>query len=293
MNTPYKRRFGDRKEGRRLRTLSPFYAITPYIMKERVDASNYFCESIELSAAEAYIKKKRADGFKSFGMLHLFVAAYVRTVSQRPALNRFVSGRRIYARHKIEVVMTIKKKLSSDSGETSFKVLFDPTDTANEVYERMNAAIAKIKADDGSNKTENTAKLLMKLPRFLLRFAVCFINWMDFHGTCPQKLLEASPFHGSLVITDLGSLSIQPIYHHLYNFGNIPIFLAFGAKRRSYELNADGSVAERKYIDFNIVCDERICDGYYYSTGFKYLKYFLKNPSELNDPPEKVVPDIE
>ena len=48
----YKRRFGDRKEGRLLRSIAPFYKFIPYIMPERNDRSNYYEEAFEVSQVE-------------------------------------------------------------------------------------------------------------------------------------------------------------------------------------------------------------------------------------------------
>jgi hypothetical protein len=95
-----------------------------------------------------------------------------------------------------------------------------------------------------------------------------------------------------MIITDLGSIGIPPIYHHIYNFGNLPLFVAFGAKRRVTELDRVGVPVERKYIDYKVVMDERTVDGMYYALAFKYLKYFLKNPAELETPPESVKEDV-
>ena len=221
------------------------------------------------------------------GFLHLFVATYVRIVAQRPALNRFISGQRIFARHDIEVVMTVKRALTSEADETTIKVVLDPTDTIFDVYRKLNEKIDEIKADSGENNTEQVASALFKLPGLVLKFAIWFFNLLDYFGLLPKSLMEASPFHGSMVITDLGSLGIPPVYHHLYNFGNLPVFLSFGAKRKAVELDKDGQPVERKYIDFTAVIDERICDGYYYATAFKYLKYYLNNPWLLETPRKK------
>ena len=90
----------------------------------------------------------------------------------------------------------------------------------------------------------------------------------------------------------MGSLGIPPIYHHLYNFGTLPMFIAFGAKRKAVELDREGKAVERKYIDFMVVMDERVCDGYYYASSFKYMKMYLHNPSLLEVPPENVVEDL-
>lgn len=288
-----KKRLGDRKSGRKLRSLDAYYTMMPFIMKTRQDSSNIFSDSIEVTETDRYLRKKREEGLKSIGMLHLFVAAYVRTVSQRPAINRFVAGQKLYARNNIEFVMTVKKSMASDAGETSIKVLFDPRDTIADVYDKINASIEMVKSGNGETNTDNAANMFMKLPRMVLRFAIGFVKLLDYFGILPQALLNASPFHGSMIITDLGSLGIPPIVHHLYDFGNMPIFLAFGAKRRVYELQKDGSVIGKKYIDYTVVTDERICDGFYFATSFKYLKSYLRHPEQLDVPPENVVQDVE
>jgi hypothetical protein len=287
-----KRRFGDRKDGRLLRTLESFYRFTPFIMKLKNDANNSFADSVEVTEVDRYLKKKRAEGYPGMGMLHIFVASYVRVVSQKPALNRFVGGQRIYARNNIEVVMMVKKAMSVHSAETAIKVIFDPRDTIYDIYSKLNAEVEKVKNQELSN-TDDVADTLIKLPRLLLKFIIFILNIVDYFGKLPQMLLDASPFHGSLILTDLGSVGIPPVYHHLYNFGNLPLFLAFGAKRRVYEIQADGTTAEKKYVDYTVVLDERICDGFYFAQAFKYLKSFMRHPQQLEVPPESVVEDID
>lgn len=286
-----KRRFGDRKEGRLIRSLAPFYKFIPFIMPTTNDACNQFADSVEITSTDRWLRQKRLEGYKGLGYLHLFIAAYVRMVSQRPGINRFINGRRIYARNNIEVVLTVRRGMSTDSTETTIKVIFDPYDTIFDVYRKMNEKIDEIKYGEEDNNTEQVAGILLKLPRFLLRFAISVLKAMDYFGIIPQVLLDASPFHGSMIITDLGSLGIAPIYHHIYNFGNLPLFIAFGAKRKSTELDINGNLVQRKYIDFKANTDERICDGYYYATSFKYFKKYLHNPELLEVPPEKVVED--
>lgn len=291
-DNPYRRRIGDRKEGRLLRSY-PFYnKITPFLMKQRNDATNNFRDTIEVTEIDRWLRTKRAEGYKGIGMLHVFLASYVRLVALRPALNRFVSGQRVYARNNIEVVMTVKHALSDEAEESSIKVKFMPSDTIFDIYRKMNEVIDETKAQQGGNTTDKLAAALMKLPRFLLNFVVSLIKAGDYFGILPEALLDASPFHGSLIITDLGSIGIPPIDHHIYNFGNLPVFIAFGIKRRCYELDENAAVHERKYVDFCVTTDERIGDGFFFATSLKYLKYYLRNPHLLELPPEKVEQDI-
>lgn len=290
--TVYKRRFGDRKEGRLLRSLNPFCKFIPYIMGKKNDALNMFADSVEVSDIDRWLREKRTDGYKGMGMLHLFIAAYIRTVAQCPGLNRFISGQKIYARRNIEIVLTIKKAMTVEAPETTIKIDFEPSDTVFDVYRKMNEKIDEIKASAEDNNTERVAAGLCKIPGLLLKFAVWFLNLMDYFDWLPQHLLDASPFHGSMIITDLGSLGLPPIYHHIYNFGNLPVFIAFGAKRRAFELDKNGVPVERKYLDYKVVMDERIVDGMYYAAAFKYIKYYLHNPASLEVPPKEVREDV-
>ena len=290
--TIYQRRFGDRKDGRLLRSLSPLYTFMPYIMPQRNDALNCFSDSVEISGDEVWFREKRREGWKGMGMLHLFLASYVRTVAHCPGLNRFVNGRKIYARNNIEVVMMVKRAMTSEADETSIKVIFEPTDTIFDVYRKLGEKVDEIKANDGDNNTEAVAGALVKLPGLFLRFIIQILRFLDYYGWLPQSLLDASPFHGSMIITDLGSLGIGPIYHHIYNFGNLPLFFAMGAKRRAYELDRTGAPVERKYVDYKVVMDERTVDGLYFAAALKYLKYYLRNPAALEVPPETVNEDV-
>lgn len=288
----YKRRFGDRKEGRLLRSLPAFAKFVPFIMPTRNDACNQYEESFEVSDVDRRLRKLRVDGYKGIGILHFIIAAYIRGVSMLPGMNRFIVGRRIYARDNIEVVMTVKRSLAIDATETTIKVVFEPTDTIFDVYRKMSEKIDEIKTVEGNNNTEDVAEAMCKAPRFLLRFALTILRIMDYFGWLPQSLLDASPFHGSMIITDLGSLRIGPIYHHIYNFGTLPVFISFGAKRHAYELDRHGNMVDRKYVDCKFVMDERTVDGHYYTQFLQAFRYICQHPEIVETPPSKVVEDV-
>ena len=288
-----KRRFGDRKEGRLLRSLDPYTKFMPYIMPTRNDGCNQYEESFEITQVDRRLRALRQEGYKGLGMLHFIIATYVRCVSMLPGVNRFVVGRRIFARNNIEIVMTVKRSMSVDATETSIKVIFEPTDTIFDVYRKMNEKIDEIKSSDENTSTDDVAQTLCSLPRGILRLAVTILRVMDYFGWIPQGLLDASPFHGSMIITDLGSLRLAPIYHHIYNFGTLPVFIAFGAKYHKYELNRNGELCDNKYIDLKCVMDERMCDGHYYSQFLQGMRYIFLHPEIIETPPTRVVEDID
>ena len=287
--------WGDRSDGRRLRTLDPMAQITTYFQWERNICSNMFEEALEITHTERYIRQKRREGLTDFGITHVLLAAYVRGIAKYPQLNRFISGQKVYSRgDDIQYCMVIKKEMTVDSPDTSIKVHLNPRDTAEDVYRKLNAAVESVKATkELDSSLDGLIQYLNLIPGVLLKFVVWLLKFLDYFGLLPKFLTELSPFHGSLFFTSMGSLGIPPIYHHLYDFGNLPCFGAFGCKRRALEVTEDGSVVQRKYIDVKFVLDERICDGYYYATFFKHYRRLLAHPEVLDNPPEEVIKDID
>ena len=279
------------KEGRYLKSLSPMSKVAPYIMVTRNDALNYIEDSFDCENAEDYIFRKRSEGLKGFGMMHLLVAAYIRTVSQRPGINRFIRGQKIYARNCIEIMITIKREMKLNSPDTVLKMVFKPDATADDVYNTMTEMINNARNTDSD--FDDTAKILNYIPGVFLKFAVWFLNLLDYFGLLPRKLTLLSPFHGSFAITSMASLGIPPIYHHLYNFGNIPVFISFGPKKSVNELHLDGTVKVKRLVDYKCVTDERICDGFYFASALKYMRELYLHPEALDNPPEKIVEDVD
>ena len=287
--------WGDRSDGRRVRTLSPMAQITAYFQVERNTCSNLFEESFEITNVDRYIRQKRREGLTDFGLTHVLLAAYVRGIAKYPQLNRFISGQKVYSRgNDIQYCMVIKKEMSVDSPDTSIKVHLHPADTAKDVYEKLNAAVESVKrTTELDSNLDGLIMALNLIPGVFMKFTVWFLKLLDYFGKLPKFLLELSPFHGSLFFTSMGSLGIPPIYHHLYDFGNLPVFGAFGMKRKALEVQEDGSVVQRKYVDVKFVLDERIVDGYYYATFFKYYRRLMAHPELLDVPPAEIARDID
>lgn len=288
----YKRRFGDRYDGRLIRSTDPFFRVIPFLMKTRVDSQVFFDEKIDLTNIEAYIKSKKDSDLKKLSFLHVFIAALVRTISQKPQINRFVAGQKIYARNEILVSLAIKKRLLEESPETTIKLKFDPTDTIYDVVNKVNASLEENKKSDTANATDKTAKIIALCPGLLIKFFVWFCCTLDYFGLMPKIINRVSPFHTSVFVTDLGSLGIQPVYHHIYNFGTTSVFMSFGVKQKEKVIDDDNNIVTKKYISIKIVTDERIVDGYYYAKAFKAFKNLMLNPQNLELPPEKVMEDI-
>ncbi len=286
-----KKRFGDRKDGRRLRTLDPMSVVSPYIMGKRSGCQNQLHDSIDTEACEEYLAQKKKEGYKGLSLMHIIVAAYIRTVAQFPAINRYIAGQRIYARDSIVISLVIKREMKLESPDTVIKLEFSPADTLFDVYNKFNTAIENYRNDPGGS-FDKLAKVLNFFPGLSLKFAIGTLRFLDYFGWLPYSLQKLSPFHSSLFLTSMGSLGIPAVCHHLYDFGNLPIFIAFGAKKRENVLTDEGEVENRGKVDITFMLDERICDGYYFAMAYRYLKRFFKNPALLENAPEVVVEDI-
>jgi len=289
-----RRRLGDRSDGRKLRSLQPMNRLMPYIMKKRSDAQNTFADKIDVSKADALCRKKVVEGKTNFSFLHVLLAAYLRVITQRPAVNRFVSGQKIYARNEIVFVMTIKKEMSLSAPDTVIKVKFSPDDTLDEVYEKFNVvATDAIASLDTHTAFDKLIKLFNFIPGFVLRFIVWVVEKLDYVGWLPKGFMDLLPFYGSMIVTSMGSLGINPIYHHIYDFGNLPVFLSYGKKRTVFEYDKNGNMVRKRYIDLKAVTDERICDGYYFASAFKYFKKLVESPDILETRPAELIEDID
>ena len=278
--------FGYRSDGRKLKNIPPFFKIIPQVMRTRGDSQVYYNYDIPIKAMDEYISRKAEEGIR-ISYMNIIYAAMVRLISQRPQLNRFIMNGRTYARKDIEISLAIKKSLTDDGDETTIKLPFTGNENLFEVKEKLDKVIAENKDVETTNDTDILATALSFVPTFLLKIAVSFIMFLDKHGMLPKFVIKASPFHTSAFLTNVASLGIDAIYHHLYDFGTTGLFLAMGKKKKDF-IYDDETIKEEKCISLAFVCDERICDGYYFANSVKMFNRLLKKPELLEENVEKV-----
>lgn len=286
-----KRKFGDRYDGYRVKNVDPFFFLIPHVMKKRVDSQVFFEEELDITELEKFIRKHGETDVPGLKMYHVIVAACIRLYSQRPSLNRFCISGRIYARNNMRISMSVLRGQGDKAESTMVKPEFDLADTLQDVVDRFNTLVEENRKETSQNGTDAAAKILGKLPAWLTRFAVNVLAFLDRRGWLPKALNNVSPFHTSLFITNLGSIGIKPIYHHIYEFGTTSIFIAMGKKRTVREIEADGTIVKKRKLDIKVVADERICDGHYYATSMRMLTKLLQHPERLLVPPEQVIQD--
>lgn len=275
-----------RADGYRVRGNDAMYELVPYIMPYRYDASNSVTVDIDLDLMQDYIKKCRKKGI-NMSHMSIIIAGALRIASQNPFLNRFVMNRKIYARNHFCVsFVTLQPGKTSD---TVNKLYFNLDDDIFTVNQKVQEAIERTQQPTSQNALDKLMASLLRIP-FLVGAAVGVLKFIDKYFTLPFSIINASPFHTSLFITNLASIRTNAIYHHLYEFGTTGIFISMGQPEKKVEKNGE-TVEETKIMPLGIVTDERIANGHYYGRCFRELNRYYKNPELLEIPPEQVVKD--
>lgn len=275
-----------RSDGYRVLSTDPIYQIVPHIMPKRYDASNSIKVDIDLEPIQNYIRECRKKGI-SVSHMSVIIAGYLRIVSQNPYLNRFVMNKKIYSRNHFCVsFVTLTPGSETD---TVSKLYFNLDDTLPVVNEKISAAIERARNHGGPNSMDKLIAKLCRTP-FLLTFSIGFLKLLDRFFMLPFSIVDASPFHTSLFVTNLASIRTNTIYHHLYEFGTTGVFVSMGQPMKKPRLNGE-TFEEKKVMELGIVTDERIANGHYYGRCFKELSKYYKNPALLETPLESVVSD--
>lgn len=279
--------FGRRPEGKRVKHLDPIVQITPYLMPWRCDAQVFLAYDAEYEPLLRYMSHKSREGVK-ITFMELIIAAYVRAISQVPEANRFIMNRKFYNRTELAVSFVVLRPTEDGQPEeNAVKVKFDPSDTIFEVSTRVKQTIEEGRRTDDDSAAIKLSSALLKVP-LLPNLVVHVANFLDHHDLFPKALMDALPFHTSLFVTNMASIGMTRVYHHIYNFGDTTMFLSLGCPERSHAVDATGKVFRKCTLPMGMTVDERICGGAVYARLFASMKHYLKHPEELEAPPDRV-----
>ncbi len=275
--------FGFRPDGDKVKDMPATRRIMPYLMRTRNESVVYFEQRIEVAAAKAAL-----DGFVArtglrATLLHLMIFAAGQVLHQRPRLNRFVSGGRLYQRRGIWVSFSAKKRKSDDGAIVVLKRRIDPTWSFAKLVRHIEGDIDEGRSDKKSS-TDKELGLVLALPNLAVRFAVWAMRTLDDWGLLPGAVLRQDPLYASLFLANLGSIQLDAGHHHLYEYGNIPVFAVAG--QTQMDVVADGAevkVVERLPIKYSF--DERIEDGLYCAKAIDIVRHIIEQPAPYLDEP--------
>lgn len=268
-----------RKDGRRVSGASPMYTVAAYFMKKRYDAQNMIEVDLPLDPIGDYIRAKRGEG-KKITHLGVIIAAYLRTVAEYPLLNRFIVNKRAYSRTEFTCGMVVLKPGEVDG--TMNKMYLELEDDVFRVQEILDEYIEENRAVGDTNSTDKVISTLLRIPG-ILSVGVGLFKLFDHLGLLPKSIIDASPFHTSMVISNLASIQTNHIYHHCYQFGTTSIIITVGVPKEVPRRHGKNITFER-CLPLGVVMDERICSGSYFAMAFSRFREYLADPTLLEGP---------
>ena len=274
--------FGHRCDGKKVKHMNIIEKAEPFFMPQRIDAVNYTTVKVPCEKLDEFIARERRNG-NSYNYMHIMIATLVRILYTKPKLNRFIMRGSIYQRNYISVSMDIKKKLDEEGEDITLKFMFTGRESLPEVKEIVDKEIAINTQENTVHKTTKVAGKLVKLPDFMFRWAMAFIRFLDRHGMMTKGLINASPFHTSVFLTNLKSIKIGHIYNHLYNFGTTSMFVSMGKEKMEPYVENNKEIKIGKFLNLGMSLDERIADGFYMGKCLKLCNDILANPESLLD----------
>ena len=279
--------FGRRPDGRRLKKMDPIIRMTPYLMPMRCDAQVFLEHQIDYEKLARYIAEKNRQGEK-ITFMQIIVAAYVRGISQHPEINRFIFNKQYYARNNCSASYAVlKDPQNNESNETTVRILFDLTDTLFDVRDRMNHAVETARATEDGDFVIKLANAVLSLPG-LPTLVVGIVRLLDRYGIAPGILMRELPFYSGMFITNNASIGLHHVWHHIYNFGNVGLFIGMGSVLKQAVTDSEGKVRMKRWLPLGLTADERICSGAHYAAFFADVTKYMDNPALLETPPEQV-----
>ena len=260
----------------------PVTFMMPYVMPRRTDSEAYFDFRLDVSKVENFIREHQKD-IPGLSIFHFIFAVIIRCCAITPQVNRFITGNRLYQREQVRIAMNIKKNLTVDGAETIIFPTFEKTESLKEIVEKTNQAAKEAMADlnNPDSDVDKLTNVLQKMPHFILSIFVKFMIHLDKKGKLPKALVNAQPFHSGFYVTNVGSIGLPVIYHHLYEFGTTSIFIAIGKKETETTMDCHGEISRTRILPIKMVMDERICDGFTFSRAYRTITRLFANPELL------------
>ena len=268
-----------RSDGKLVKDIPAIDRLIPHIMKRRYDATNFCKVELNMANLHGFLRKLRAEGHR-VGIMDAMIAAFALVMRKVPEINRFIANKKIYQRNHLCVSFVIlKRREGGQLDETAVKVYIEPKDTLLTISQKIRDIIRENEQPESKNAMDRLVDRLVSAP-FLPGFLVGLLKWMDRRGLLPKSVIELSPFHTSMFLSNLASLQMDHVYHHLYDFGTTSLFVTMGKPSR---ISGQDDKAKR-IMTLGMTLDERICTGAVWAKALFELKRTMEHPEVLLDP---------
>lgn len=276
-----KKRFGDRRDARRVRDIDGLHNIMISLNPKRCDSNVYINHKIDVTELVKYVENQnKKDKENKLTYFHAFSTAIAKLIYNRPLLNRYIVNGRFYDRNEVSLSFVAKVKIEDNSEEVLSVIKVKPNDNINTIRDTIANQVKQIR----SNKRDITDDLVSKVgktPKFIRNFIVWIVKQLDKYDLLPYSMVKDNIYYSSVLVSNLGSIDCGAIYHHLADFGTNSVIITIGKIHREPIVNENGEIEIRDVCDFGVNCDERIADGVYFAKSIKLFEYIISKPKLL------------
>lgn len=268
----------NRWDGDLVRDLDADRRIMPYIMRGRNESIALFESTVDVTRTEEFLWEfNRQHPGAHATPFHVVVWALGKVFQEYPHLDRFVAGGRIYQRRETTFSFAAKQAMEESAPLVTVKRRIDPDASFAELVTALHDEV------DGARSPATTSldrelDLLLRLPGSLLRLAVGIVRLADRLGVLPRSFVDPDPMFASAWLANLGSLHMDPVFHHLYEYGNAAVFCTIG-RIVEEPVVRDGTVAVGRVMHLRFSYDERIDDGMYAGHAAERLRQLIEDPA--------------
>lgn len=283
------KRLGDRNDARRIRSVDGMHAYMTHLMPHRTDAEVYINETLDVTELLKFLEARNTPEapFKTT-IFHCVVMAAAKIVKMRPLLNRYVSGNHYYMRDRISLGFTIKRQFADGAGESLMMLYPEDSFTLRDFSRMIVGEVSEARADE-AHGADGALETLKHLPRPLMNVVMGAIRLMDRWGWWPESLKRLDPNYSSVMLSNLGSIQCNAIYHHLNNIGTNGIVLTIGVAHKGPAVDENGNLCVRDLMNIGVTVDERIADGFYFARSLKLIKHLFAHPELFDLPLEEEI----
>ena len=279
-----RRRWGDRRDAYWMRDVDGLHAIMPHLMNKRTDAEVYINYELDVTDLMDFLDRRNSvETGNRTKFFHCVIMAVARLVQLRPELNIYISGRRMYMRHKTSMAFVARRDFEDGSRESLIITEVEDDWTLRKVTDEITGSVRQVRESE-SYGVDKTLDRFAKVPRPLLMAVMGFVRLLDFYGKTPRSITAGDPNFCTVLLANLGSIGCPSIYHHLNNYGTNSIVTTIGTVRPKEVLDDAGVKTVRRVVDVGITMDERIADGLYFAKSLKVLQDILSKPELLDIP---------
>ena len=259
----------------------------PFLMRGRNESAVLHEARFDLTRTQAWLARWSETHARKATLFHLVLWAVARTLHERPGLNRFVSGARLYQRNGVFLSFAAKAAFDDEAPIVTIKLEFPKDDTFEACVERVARAVegARVPASGiAATKKKRSAvdtelALAMALPAFVLRGVMALLRWLDRVNLMPGSMIAGDPMYASAFLANLGSVGIDDTFHHLYEYGTVSLFGAVGRTDKAVFVNEAGEPEVREAVKLCWSFDERINDGFYCASSLRGVQRIVEDPA--------------